>query len=132
MIEFTIDEDNINEIRTDHCLVSMTFQLHKYYKPAKYVKWQPKIKIKPQSHEDFSALLDKELMDFEVFKSQSCEVMYAEFTRSMQKVSLTLGKTKRRLKNKRPKGKFLKKIDEKLFQPFKIFTRIKSSFKSKT
>ena len=58
MTEFIIDEDNINEIRSDHHLVSMTFQLQEYYTPAKYVQWQPKFKIQPQSHEDFSGRLD--------------------------------------------------------------------------
>ena len=58
MTEFIIDEDNINEIRSDHRLVSMMFHLQEYYTPAKYVQWQPQFKIQPQSHEDFSGRLD--------------------------------------------------------------------------
>ena len=110
LTEFTIDEENINEIRSDHRLVTMTFKLHEYYTPAKYVQWQPKFKIHPQSHEDFSSRLDKELMKYEIFKTQSCEAMYTEFTRSMQKVGLTVGKSKSRFKHKRPKGKLLKRL----------------------
>ena len=132
MTEFIIDEDNINEIRSDHRLVSMMFQLQEYYTPAKYVQWQPKFKIQPQSHEDFSGRLDKELMDFEIFKTQSCEAMYAEFTRSMQKVGLTVGKAKSRFKHKRPKGKLLKRLKKNYFNLSRSSPGSDQALKSKT
>ena len=46
----------------------MSFELNEQYTPSKNAKWDPKFKIKPQSHETFSSSLDEEQM---AFKAQS-------------------------------------------------------------
>ena len=63
------------------------------------VGWKPNFKIKPETYESYAKKLDLELMNYEIFAVQSCEAMYAELIRSMQKVGLTMGKTKRAMLN---------------------------------
>jgi len=110
VVEFIVDEENLNEIPSDHRLIQVTMDLMMDFTPAQYIGWKPDFKIKPGTYESYAEKLDLELMNYEMFEEQSCEAMYAELIRSMQKVGLTMGKTKMNGLNKKLKNKSLKRL----------------------
>ena len=46
VVEFIVDEENVNEIPSDHCLIQVTMELVVDYTPAQYIGWKPNFKIK--------------------------------------------------------------------------------------